>query len=67
MRGRKSNRPDYTAKLAELAEKTEHAVEVQGIVESREPFFERLGAELRTMRMENHFTPLFIAKIGPRL
>ena len=61
---RRRKATDYSAKLAELEEETQRALVVQGIVESREPFFDRLGAELTTMRLENHFTPLFIETIG---
>lgn len=65
MRGRRKKvRPEYADQLAKLQEETELAETVQGIVESREPFYERLGAELRVLRLENHFTPLFIDKIG---
>lgn len=54
----------YAAKLAELAAETERARAVQAAVEAREPLVDRLGAELRSLRLENHFTPLFIARIG---
>lgn len=63
-RRRKGVSPEYAAKIAELAAQTEEAEEIQGIIEAREPFVDRLGAELRNLRVENHFTPLFIARIG---
>lgn len=56
--------PEYAAKLAELQMETEFAETVQGIVEAREPFYERLGQELLALRVENHFRPLFIHTIG---
>lgn len=64
--GRRNRNDELQERFQELARRTDDAVAQREQVTSREPRVFKLRDELRELRQENHFTPLFIKSIGGR-
>ena len=63
---RRNRNDELQERFQELARRTDDAVAQREQVTSREGRVFRLRDELRELRQENHFTPLFIKSIGGR-
>jgi len=66
MARRRNRQAEIQERFVELAQRTDDAVAQREQVTQREDRVFRLRDELRQVRQENHFTPLFIKTIGGR-
>jgi len=66
MARRRNRQEEIQERFVELAQRTDDAVAQREQVTQREDRVFRLRDELRQVRQENHFTPLFIKTIGGR-